>query len=223
MKKIFLLAVSLLFITEAFSQDSYSGLYLRPTEHSAGWNTTYLQYVGHSLIVGPPKGGWAHSFISIVPGSSSHENCESSLLLFSSNTSEEYIQRIQIHSNGSSFFNGGYVGIGTTQPQNELDVNGTIRAKVVKVETGWADFVFATDYELPKLADVEAHIKEYKHLPNIPSEAQVKEEGVNIGEMQAKLLQKIEELTLYVIEQDKTIKEQSKLIENLQCRMDISK
>lgn len=118
----------------------------------------------------------------------------------------------------------GRVGIGTENPQGALDVYGTIRATEVKIETtGWSDFVFDKDYQLPSLKEVEAHIKERKHLPNIPSEAQVKEEGINIGEMQAKLLQKIEELTLYVIQQEKKNIEQEKEItilkkENKQIR-----
>lgn len=102
----------------------------------------------------------------------------------------------------------GNIGIGVINPQNKLDVDGVIRATEVKVETGWADFVFAKDYKLPTLQEVENHIKEHNHLPDIPSEIEVKENGVSLGEMQAKLLQKIEELTLYVIEQDKMIKEQ---------------
>lgn len=102
----------------------------------------------------------------------------------------------------------GNIGIGVINPQNKLDVDGVIRATEVKVETGWADFVFAKDYKLPTLQEVENHIKEHNHLPDIPSEVEVKENGVSLGEMQAKLLQKIEELTLYVIEQDKMIKEQ---------------
>lgn len=111
----------------------------------------------------------------------------------------------------------GNVGIGTDSPRNKLDVAGTIRATEVKVETGWADFVFDKDYRLLSLEDVESHINEYKHLPDIPSEAEVKKNGVSLGEMQAKLLQKIEELTLYVISQDKTIKEQGEKIQKLEA------
>lgn len=106
----------------------------------------------------------------------------------------------------------GNVGIGTDSPKNKLDVAGTIRATEVKVETGWADFVFDKDYKLSSLEEVESHIKKYKRLPDIPSEAQVKEEGVGLGEMQVKLLQKIEELTLYVIEQNKKLETQSHLL-----------
>lgn len=120
--------------------------------------------------------------------------------------------------NYSNYFEGN-VGIGISKPTYKLDVNGTIRAKEVKVETGWADFVFDKDYKLPTLKEVESHIEEYKRLPDIPSEDQVKEEGVNLAEMQVKLLQKIEELTLYVIQQEKKNQELEKKIEELQTTL----
>lgn len=114
----------------------------------------------------------------------------------------------------------GNVGVGVSQPTCKLDVNGTIRSKEVKIEaTGWADFVFDRDYKLPSLSQVESHINENKTLPGIPSEEQVKENGIDLGAMQIKLLQKIEELTLYVIDQDKRIKaleEENKNLKNTQ-------
>jgi hypothetical protein len=98
----------------------------------------------------------------------------------------------------------GNVGIGVTDPgAYKLAVNGGIRAKEVVVETGWPDFVFADDYQLPALEDVEGFIRANRHLPGIPSEAEVLEHGVKVGEMQSKLLQKVEELTLYTIELQK--------------------
>lgn len=101
----------------------------------------------------------------------------------------------------------GNVGIGTTNPTQKLSVNGTIRAKEVVVETsGWSDYVFADNYVLQPLSEVETQIKQNKHLPGIPSAQQVAESGVGLGEMQAKLLAKIEELTLHQIEQDKRIR-----------------
>jgi hypothetical protein len=97
--------------------------------------------------------------------------------------------------------NNGKVGIGTTNLESDylLSVNGRIRAKEIKVETNWVDFVFKEDYQLKSLPELETFIKENKHLPGIPSEEQVKQEGISVGEMNAKLLQKIEELTLYLI------------------------
>ncbi|MGH7454033.1 MAG: hypothetical protein ACRENG_21960, partial [bacterium] len=110
---------------------------------------------------------------------------------------------VKFNPNGNSWINTGNLGIGTSNPPTgfKLAVNGKIKAKEIVVDTtGWADFVFAEDYPLTPLAEVEQYIKTNKHLPGIPSEREVAENGVSLGEMQAKLLQKIEELTLYVIE-----------------------
>jgi hypothetical protein len=100
----------------------------------------------------------------------------------------------------------------------KLNVYGTVFAKEIKVTaTGSADFVFNDDYHLRPLSEVNSFIKANKHLPEIPSATEVKEgEGVNLGEMQVKLLQKIEELTLYLIEQDNTIRELKDKIEKLE-------
>ncbi len=106
---------------------------------------------------------------------------------------------------GIAITGNGNIGINTTTPDYKLDVNGTIRAKEIKVATGWSDFVFDTNYDLPTLNEVEQYIAQHNHLPEIPSAAEVEENGISLGEMNAKLLQKIEELTLYVIEQNKKI------------------
>lgn len=113
------------------------------------------------------------------------------------------------------------IGIGTSSIGTYmLAVNGSIRAKEIKVDTGWADFVFADDYQLPSLQDVEAFIKANKHLPEIPSEAEVTENGIFLGEMNAKLLQKIEELTLYAIAQEKKLEQKDLEVEALQKRLE---
>ncbi len=124
--------------------------------------------------------------------------------------------KFSIHSNGVSYFNGGNVGIGTTTPDSKLAVNGKIHAKEVKVDlTGWPDYVFENDYELLSLQEVEDHIATKGHLPNIPSAVEVEKEGIQLGEMNAKLLQKIEELTLYMIAQNKKIEKLQQEVEDL--------
>lgn len=100
----------------------------------------------------------------------------------------------------------GNVGIGTSSPTQKLSVNGTIRAKEVIVETtGWSDYVFEDGYRLQPLVEVRETIKREKHLPGIPSAAEITQNGIGLGEMQAKLLAKIEELTLHVISQEQRI------------------
>ncbi|QLE02014.1 hypothetical protein HX109_10780 [Galbibacter sp. BG1] len=105
-----------------------------------------------------------------------------------------------------SIYNNRSVGINTSSTgSHKLAVGGSIGAREVKVEVGtWSDFVFKDDYNLPTLDEVETHIKEKGHLQDIPSAEEVEKEGINLGEMNAKLLQKIEELTLYLIEEHKT-------------------
>jgi hypothetical protein len=115
----------------------------------------------------------------------------------------------------------GNVGIGTiTTGIHKLAVEGSIGAREIKVQaTGWADFVFKKEYDLPTLTEVEKHIKKKGHLQNIPSAAEVKKDGFFLGEMDAKLLQKIEELTLYTIQQEKDNKKLLSIIEKLEARI----
>ncbi|KEO71614.1 hypothetical protein [Anditalea andensis] len=116
-------------------------------------------------------------------------------------------ERIRIKNNGN-------VGIGTSAPTSKLDVNGTIRAKEIKVEaTNWPDYVFEPNYELMDLKDVSDYIQIHKHLPGIPSEITVQNSGLLLGEMNALLLKKIEELVLYTISQQTRIQLLEELIE----------
>lgn len=102
----------------------------------------------------------------------------------------------------------GNVGIGTTKPTSRLTVAGNIASREVKVTVdAGADFVFEDNYTLPSLDAVDKYIRENKHLPEIASADEMKKEGINLSEMNIKLLQKIEEMTLYMIEQNKQIKD----------------
>lgn len=100
----------------------------------------------------------------------------------------------------------GNVGIGTTNPTSKLTVAGDIHSRKVKVTiNAGADFVFEDDYDLKKLEDLQKYIQQHKHLPEIPSAKEMETNGVELGEMNIKLLQKVEELTLYLIEQNRKI------------------
>ncbi|OLY92423.1 hypothetical protein SAMN05444008_11684 [Cnuella takakiae] len=99
----------------------------------------------------------------------------------------------------------GNVGIGTINPSYKLSVNGAIQAKEVRVETGWADYVFENNYPLRPLAEVEQFVQKNKHLPGIASAKEIQENGLQVGAMQTKMMEKIEELTLYVIALQKQV------------------
>lgn len=103
----------------------------------------------------------------------------------------------------------------TTALDYQLYVEKGIRAEKVKVDAkgNWPDFVFEENYNLPSLTAVENYINENKHLPNVPSAAEVEQNGVDLGEMDKILLQKVEELTLYVIQQQKQIEALQKELE----------
>jgi hypothetical protein len=147
-----------------------------------------------------------NGFISFYRGSSA----SGGFLGFSSSG----VERMRINEYGN-------IGIGISNPQNKLDVNGTIHSQEVKVDmSGWSDFVFKKEYSLPTLEEVEKHIAEKGHLENIPSEEEVLKDGISLGEMNAKLLQKIEELTLYMIEMKKENENIKK--ENAEMKKDIS-
>ncbi|MDR1809876.1 MAG: hypothetical protein LBR34_05680 [Prevotella sp.] len=102
--------------------------------------------------------------------------------------------------------NNGKVGIGTDAPYYKLDVNGTLRAKEIKVNlNSGADFVFEPGYRLKPLSEVQRFIQENRHLPEIPTANEMTGGDTDLGDLQVKLLQKIEELTLYVIQQNDEI------------------
>ncbi|HAA12242.1 MAG TPA: hypothetical protein DCE41_11295 [Cytophagales bacterium] len=120
------------------------------------------------------------------------------------NGNGNFVQGVTV--GGSSQFNE-TVTIGTSANLKNLRLYGTAEVKEIHVDAGttWADFVFADDYQLRPLREVEAFIQENKHLPEVPSEEEVATQGYSQTDLNATLLQKIEELTLYVIELEKKV------------------
>jgi hypothetical protein len=114
-------------------------------------------------------------------------------------------------------YNSGNVGIGTTNPQAKLAVNGDIFSKKVKVtQTGWPDYVFYQDHKLRTLAELEKYIQQNKHLPDVSSADKIEKDGLDLGDNQSVLLKKIEELTLYIIDINKKVEKLSE--ENTQLK-----
>lgn len=140
----------------------------------------------------------AYSVMAPSNGGPAVVSFDSSLIFCIKNNNEVSIRsKLRI---GPSAANGAYANYG-------LSVDGDIIAKRCVIQaTSWADYVFAPGYQLPALSDVKSFIESNKHLPGVPSEAEVKANGVNLGEMDATLLKKVEELTLYIIELETRLK-----------------
>ncbi len=144
------------------------------------------------------------------------ENSTSGKLIFKSGASEDIGQeqvspKFTIQTNG-------YVGIGTSNPDAQLAVKGKVHAEEVKVDLNvpGPDYVFEPDYELHSLAEVEAYINDHKHLPEIQSAAEMEKNGVDLGDMNMKLLKKIEELTLYQIDLLKRLEQAEQKINQIE-------
>jgi hypothetical protein len=127
--------------------------------------------------------------------------------------------RFYIDDTGQGYF-AGNVGIGTTTPDANLAVNGTIHTKEVKIDiTGFPDYVFKPTYRLQPLSALKNYIDQNQHLPEMPSAQEVTKNGVNLGEMNKLLVKKVEELTLYLIEKDKQLQDQEKRLQKLESKL----
>lgn len=161
---------------------------------------------------GGGSSGWAFggNTVSTLKSLGTTDNLD--LPIITNNT-----ERMRIGANGN-------VGIGTSNPQAKLAVKGTVFAEKVKVTlapTDWPDYVFDSTYRLAPLSEIEKFIRVNRHLPDVPSARVVAANGVDIGDNQAMLLKKIEELTLYIIDQDRKSSAQQKSIEKLEQQISV--
>ena len=154
--------------------------------------------------------GWGFGGNSVAASSTIGTISNFDLPIITNNT-----ERMRIGANGN-------VGIGTTSIATyKLSVDGNIRTRKIHVDQDtWADYVFDNNYQLRSIKELEQYIQTQKHLPDVPSAAEVKKEGLDLGDNQAILLKKIEELTLYVIEQNKRIDGQQKLLQQQQQQIE---
>jgi len=168
-------------------------------------------------------------FRTNVPGSDSYIYIDAtSGFVTTGKNSTSTLQPLRFGVNNTEYMRistTGNVGIGTTNPGTyALAVAGTVAAQAVKVtQSNWSDYVFDDGYKLASLSEVENYINQNKHLPDVPSAKEVTTNGIDLGDNQAVLLKKIEELTLYSIEQDKKLKEQGKNLQAQNAELDTLK
>jgi hypothetical protein len=176
-----------------------------------------------------------NEFIGIQRGSSTQAAAHYFVTGTGSAITYNFLAGLRENSNDYHIYNGqtatdaitvkstnNFVGIGTDKPDAMLAVKGTIHTQEVRVDIGpaaWPDYVFKQTYQLRSLTSVKAYIDKNHHLPDMPSEAEVAKEGVNLGEMNKLLLKKVEELTLYLIEINDKLQRQASINENLLRRI----
>ena len=172
--------------------------------------TTFTEHFTLFNEQSPPREG---SILQCDKGGNAYWNDPTGLYLWQLNENDEDI-----------YYTTGNVSIGTDLafPDYKLAVKGKIISEEVTVRdfNKWPDFVFEDNYQLESLKSIENYINTNNHLPGVPTALEVKEEGINLGEMNAVLLQKIEELTLYTIEQQEMLEMQFEMIENQQKQID---
>jgi hypothetical protein len=172
-------------------------------------------------------GGWDNSKIRYREAFYAQNSWSDWMTLLDSKNNVESSGKLMITGVGNHYINGGNVGIGTINPTEMLTVAGKIGAREIKVSTNTgADFVFEPSYKLPDLGELEKFVKTNKHLPEIPTAKEMVENGVNLGELNVKLLQKVEELTLHLIAKDKqmsalqaVVEEQAKILKVIQKKL----
>lgn len=169
-------------------------------------------------------GGWDNSKIRYREAFYDQNNWSDWITLLDSKNDVSSAGRLLLTGTGDHYIANGNVGIGTTTPNAKLTVNGTIRAKEVKVEaTNWPDYVFEENYILQTPEELEKYIKLNKHLPEMPSAQAVADNGINLGEMNKLLLKKQEELTLLLIQQHKQVQQLAAELKAIKTRLNKEK
>ncbi|GAA3591137.1 malectin domain-containing carbohydrate-binding protein [Flavivirga amylovorans] len=155
-------------------------------------------------------GSTAYNFTVTALDAVGNESVDSNILAITTNAASGGGSGNWTLNNQDVYYNLGNVGIGTTIPDSKLTVKGSIHSEEVKIDLSVPapDYVFETDYNLTPLEKLRNYIKTYKHLPNIPTAKEMEANGVELGIMNMKLLEKIEELTLYILQQQKVLNEQ---------------
>ncbi|MDR6968376.1 hypothetical protein J2X31_002399 [Flavobacterium arsenatis] len=190
-------------ITKELTINSYAGLFMNynaTTSFPTSYRSFKLQYVsGQNTSTTFNKG-----FIEFNRPATT--NTTISAISFGNSD----IEFMRINQNGKVRIGNGANDIKTPDGYKLFVEEGILTEKVkvaVKTTGNWADYVFNEEYSLMPLNEVEAFVKENKHLPNVPSATEMVENGLDVAQMDAKLLEKVEELTLYIIEQNKQIEE----------------
>ncbi|MEL6534005.1 MAG: hypothetical protein AAFQ98_01270 [Bacteroidota bacterium] len=194
---------------------------------STGWKVTRMWYAGHSFELGSEEGAARTNYFKIKPGGVDNGTTLHSIMgLYSvTGTGNDGDEKIRFNSNGDSFINTNHrLIIGADQTAADtgelLVVAGKMASREVKVTvTAGNDKVFEEDYPLMDLAMLDHYVTTQKHLPGIAAERVMLQEGVQLGEFSIELLGKIEELTLYTIEQHKQLQEQQELLNAMQKEM----
>ena len=198
-----------------YKLDVNGKMFLRCVEvDPANYTRSYLHWASNKLIMGTPAGYYMHNSLDLMPGGSDEGTLFSQIVMYTAYSPTNIEPKIKFCTTESCWINTtNNFGLGTSNPQYKLDVRGTIRATeiIVNTPTG-ADFVFDKDYYLRPLSEVQSYIHDNQHLPDIPSAKEMIENGVSMSELQIQLLQKVEELTLYILQQEQRIHELESLL-----------